>query len=65
MLRKNILDPMGGQIQVKVTKGHQVRIFKKCFFELQCTEKVSQTSWTNFDNAISVTVLQPKMWGFG
>ena len=36
MLRKNILDPVG-QIQVKVTKGHQVQIFKSTF-DLLCTE---------------------------
>ena len=39
MHRKSILGISGGQNQVKVTKGHQVQIFKKFIFELLCTEK--------------------------
>ena len=38
MHRKSILGIMGGQNQVKITKGHQVQIFKKFNFELLCTE---------------------------
>ena len=34
MHRKSILGITGGQNQVKVTKGHQVQIFKKFIFEL-------------------------------
>ena len=37
--RKDTLDIMGGQNQIKNTKGHQVQIFKKFIFELPCTEK--------------------------
>ena len=37
-IEKRILG-MGGQNQVKVTKGHQVQIFKKHIFERLCREK--------------------------
>ena len=37
--QKMILAIMRSQNQVKVTKGHQVQIFKKCIVELLCTEK--------------------------
>ena len=39
MHKKSILGIMWGQNQVKVTKGHQVKIIKKSIFELLCTEK--------------------------
>ena len=39
MHRKSILGIMGGQNQAKVTKGHQVQIFKKCILEPICVEK--------------------------
>ena len=38
--RRSILGIIGGQNQVKVTKGQQVQIFKKFIFELLCIEKV-------------------------
>ena len=36
MHRRGILNVMGGQNQVNVTKGYQVQIFKKGMFELLC-----------------------------
>ena len=38
--RKSILDIIRGQNQVRVTKVHEVQIFKMCNFELLGTEKV-------------------------
>ena len=37
--QKKHLGITGGQNQVKVTKGHQVQIFKKIIFGLLCIEK--------------------------
>ena len=44
MHRKGILNVMGGQNQVNVTKGDQVQFFKKGMFDLLCRHK---TFWVS------------------
>ena len=36
---------MGEKNRIKITKGHQVQIFKKSIFQLLCTEKAFWASW--------------------
>ena len=68
MPRKSILDIISGQNQVKVTKVELFKLSKLVVFMHNTGRKSfyeKNIKRSNSHNAISATVLQPKMWGFG
>ena len=54
--QKMDLDFIGSKNQVKVTKGRQVQVFKKCIFELESIEKTFLALWE-----VNIRLRSPKI----